>query len=218
MKTSCKLIKKLEPLLKQLNSREYLHHFGPKKYKLKHHLLALLLMQAYKLSLRRIESLLNMFGVKVPTYSALCKRRKKIPTIIWYKLMLLTAGLKHKNVAIDGTGFSKTNPSYHYIKRIDRAEPVKNFAKLSMLYNVDNHKAIAFHIQNKRTNDMKDAKPLLRSYCRMQCLLGDKAYDAEWLHQYCFERGVQTMIPKKKNIHRGRFRKKQMINFSEEKY
>lgn len=218
MNKSCKLIKKLELLLKQLNSREYLHQFGPKKFKLKHHLLALLLMQAYKLSLRRVESLLNNFGVRVPTYSALCKSRKKIPTIIWYKLMLLTAGLKHKNVAIDGTGFSKTNPSYHYIKRIDRKEPVKNFAKLSMLYDIDSHKAIAFHVRNKRAHDMKDARPLLGQYCRMQCLLADKAYDAESLHQYCFERGVQTIIPKKKNIHRGRFRKKQMINYTEEKY
>jgi len=77
-------------------------------------------MQAYKISLRRVENLLNMFEIKVPTYSALCKSRKKTPTIIWSKLMLLTVELKHKNVAIDGAGFSKTNPSYHFIKRIDR--------------------------------------------------------------------------------------------------
>jgi transposase len=218
MKREIKLIKKLELLLKQLNSREYLHHFGPKKFKLKHHLLALLLMQAYKLSLRRVENLLNQFGIKVPTYSALCKNRKKIPTIMWCKLMLLTSGMKHKNVAIDGTGFSKTNPSYHYIKRINSKEHVKNFAKLSMLYDIDKHKAIAFYVKNKRTNDMKDAKPLLKTYCKMQYLFGDKAYDAESLYQYCFEHNVQTIIPKKKNIHRGFYRRKQMKNYSEEKY
>ena len=100
MKKSCKLVKKLELLLRQLNCRGYLHHFGPKKFKLKHHLLALLLMQAYKLSLRRVESLLEMFGIKSPTYSALCKSRKRIPTIIWKNLMLLTSGLQHENVAI----------------------------------------------------------------------------------------------------------------------
>lgn len=218
MKKEFRIVKNIELLLKQLNCRSYLHHFGPKKYKLKHHLVALVLMQAFKLSLRRVEKLLEMFGIKVPTYSALAKSRKRIPTVIWYKLMVLTAGLKHKNVAIDGTGFSRTNPSHHYIKRIDAKEPVKNFAKLSMLYDVDNHKAIAFHIRDRRSNDMKDAKPLLRSYCRMQCLLADKAYDAEWLHQYCFERGVQTIIPKKKNIRRGFYRRKQMINYTEEKY
>ncbi len=218
MKKEIRIVKKIELLLKQLNCRSYLHHYGPKKYKLKHHLVALILMQAFKLSLRRVENLLEMFGIKVPTYSALCKGRRKIPTIIWYKLMVLTAGLRHKNVAIDGTGFSRTNPSHHYIKRIDAKNLVKNFAKLSMLYDVDNHKAIAFHIRDRRSNDMKDAKPLLRSYCKMQCLLADKAYDAEWLHQYCFERGVQTIIPKKKNIRRGFYRRKQMINYTEEKY
>jgi len=176
------------------------------------------MMEAFQLSLRRVESLLKMFEIKVPSYSALCKRRKKIPKIIWYRLMLLTAGLKHKNVAIDGTGFSKTNPSYHYIKRIDSKNPVKSFAKLSMLYDIDNHKAIAFHIRNKRAHDMKDAKPLLDSYCKMQCLLADKAYDAEWLHEYCYEKGIQTIIPKKKNVHNGFYRRKQIKNYSEERY
>ena len=218
MKREVKLVKKIEQMLKQLNLGRYLHRFGPKKYQLKHHLHALILMEAFQLSLRRVEKMLGMLGIKVPTYSALCKRRKKIPSIIWYKIMLLTAGLKHNNVAIDGTGFSKTNPSFHFVKRIDRREPVKNFAKLSMLYDIDSHKAIAFQVRNRRTHDMKDARPLLRSYCRMQCLLADKAYDAEELHQYCYERNVQTIIPKKRNIRRGFYRRKQSINYSEEKY
>lgn len=218
MKKECKLVKKLESLLKQLNCRSYLHHFGPKKYQLKHHLCALILMEAFQLSLRRVEKLLEMFGIKCPTYSALCKRRKKIPKIILNKLILITSGLQHENVAIDGTGFARTNPSQHYIKRIDAKNPVKNFAKFSMLYDVDSHKAIAVHVNQHRTHDMKDAKPLLRYYCRMQCLLADKAYDAEWLHQYCYERKIQTIIPKKVNVHRGFYRSKQMKNYSDEKY
>ncbi len=218
MKKETKLLKKLELLLNQLNCREYLHHFGPKKYKLKEHLFALLLMQAFKLSLRRIESLLKLIGIKVPTYSALCKSRKKIPTIILSKIILVTSGLNHEEVAIDGTGFSRTNPSFHYIKRIDRKEPMKNFAKLSMLYDVKKHKAVAFHIEEKRTNDMKDAKPLLQDYCKMKYLFGDKAYDAEWLHKYCFKHGIKTIIPKKKNIRRGFYRKVQMKNYSDEVY
>ena len=218
MKTTCKLVKKLEQTLKQLNCRSYLHHFGPKKYKLKHYIFALIIMEAYQLSLRRVEKLLAMFGIKAPTYSALCKRRKKIPSFIWKGVMMITAGLQHANVAVDATGFSKTNPSYHYIKRIDRVNPVKGYAKLSMLYDVDSHKVITLHTRTKPAHEIRDVKPLLRSYCRMQCFLGDKAYDAEWLHEYCFERGIQTIIPKKINVHRGRFRKKQMKNFSEEAY
>jgi len=218
MKKTCKLVKKLEQLLKQLNCRSYLHHFGPKKYKLKHHLLALLMMQAYKLSLRRIESLLRMFEIKVPTFSALCYRRKKIPSWIWNNLIQLTAGLKHKNVAVDSTGFSTSNPSLHYVKRIDKNNPIKYYAKLSMFYGIDNRKVIAVKIHSKPRHDIKDVKPLLGSYCRMQCLLADKAYDAEWLHEWCFWKGIQTQIPSKAWTKRGFFRKKQRKNFTEEKY
>jgi len=218
MKNSCKLIKKLELLLKQLNLGRYLHRFGPKKYQLKHHVFALIVMEAFQLSLRRVEKLLEMFGIKAPTYSALCKRRKKIPSWIWNKLVLLTSGLKHANVAIDMTGFSRTNPSHHYLVRVYRAGYRKGYAKISMLYDVESHKVITLHTRLKPTHEMKDAKLILGSYCRMQCLLADKAYDAEWIHEYCFERGVQTIIPKKINIHRGFYRRKQMKNYSEEKY
>jgi transposase len=219
MKESCKLIKKLELLLKQLNCPRWLHHFGPKKYQLKHHLAALAAMEAYQLSLRRVEKMfVEILGIKVPTYSALCKRRKQIPSWIWHKILQITAGLEHENVAIDATGFSRSNPSHHYLVRIYRAGYRKAYAKLSMLYDIDKRKVIAIHVRAKPAHEIRDVKPLLGSYCKMQCLFADKAYDAEWLHEWCFDRGIQTVIPKKKNIHRGRFRKKQMINFSEEKY
>jgi hypothetical protein len=59
MKKETKLLKKLELLLNQLNCREYLHHFGPKKYKLKEHLFALLLMQALSFHLEELKACLN---------------------------------------------------------------------------------------------------------------------------------------------------------------
>ena len=216
-KRRIKLVKKLSILLKQLNCREYLHRLGPKKFKLKHHLLALLMMQAYKLSLRRVESLMEMFGIKCPTYSALCKSRKRIPTWIWNKMLLLTAGLKHKNVAIDGTGFSRSNPSHHYIKRIDGMR-IKGYAKLSMMFSIDNKKVIAVNVRINPAHDIRDVKPLLKSYRRMECLLADKAYDAEWLHEDCFWKGIQTIIPSKTWTKKGFFRRKQKKNFTDEKY
>ena len=218
MNKSCKLVKKLEQLLKQLNLGRYLHRFGPKKYQLKHHLFALIAMEAFQLSLRRVEKMLEMFSMKCPTYSALCKRRKKIPSSIWNKLMLLTSGLQHERVAIDMTGFSRTNPSQHYLRRCYDNQYRKGYAKTSMLYDVENHKVITLHTKVKIRHELKDAKLLLGSYCKMQCLLADKAYDAEWLHQHCFERGIKTIIPKKKTTRRGFYRRKQMINFSEEEY
>ena len=98
-----RLIKKLSKLLKQLNCRTYLHHFGPKKYKFKQHVSALLLKEICQLSFRRVSKILSMLGLAVPTYSALCKMRKRIPMWIWEKLLKLTAGMGYKQVAIDGT-------------------------------------------------------------------------------------------------------------------
>ena len=212
------LLKKLELLLKQLNCREYLHYFGPKKFKLKQHLFALIVMESFQLSLRRVERLLLMFEIQTPTYSALCKRRKKIPTAIWSGLMKLTAGLKHETVAIDATGFSRTNPSHHYLKRIYRAGYFKGYAKMSMLYDVEHHKVLTLHTRVKPAHEVKDAKLLIGNCCQIKCLLADKAYDAEWLHEYCFDRHIKTIIPKKINIRKGFYRRKQQINFSEKLY
>src|SRR3989344_3127255 len=87
-----------------------------------------------------------------------------------------------------------------------------------MLYDIESHKVITLHTRVKPSHEIKDVKLLVGRYSQISCLLADKAYDAEWLHEYCFERKIQTIIPKKKNIRRGRFRKKQMKNYSEEKY
>lgn len=218
MEKQTKLLIKIQRLLKQLNCREYLHHFGPKKFKLKHHLLALISMETFQLSLRRVEKLFLTFEIKVPTYSALCKSRKRIPTAMLEKLVNVTSGLNHEIVAIDSTGFSKTNPSFHYIKRIDCKNPVKSYAKFSILYDVKTHKVITFHTRVKPSHDINDVKILLEKCKEIKYLLADKAYDAEWLHEYCFDRKIKTIIPKKKNIHRGFYRKKQMKNYSEERY
>ena len=218
MKQSCKLIKKLELLLKQLNCRSYLHHFGPKKFKLRQHIFALFFMQIAKSSFRRTSEILGLLGFNVPTYSALCKSRKRIPLRLWNSLLELTSGVKHRKVAIDSTGFSRINPSYHYIKRIDREKPIKSYIKQSSLFDIEKKKFIALKIRGKPRHDVKDVKPLLRSYCRMQCLLGDTAYDSEEVHEICFNKQIQTLIKPRKNVRRGFYRKKQMKNYSDEKY
>ena len=52
----------------------------------------------------------------------------------------------------------------------------------------------------------------------MKNFYGDSAYDAEWLHEYCYWKGCQTYIKPRKNTRRGWCRKKQMVNYTKEKY
>lgn len=218
MKKENKLVKKLELLLKQLNCRSYLHHFGPKKYKFVFHALALLLKESLKCSFRRIEKTLDMLGVKVPTYSALCKSRKRIPTTLWNSLLKLTAGATSGVTAIDGTGFSRTNPSFHYVKRIDAKKPVKRYAKLSALFDLVKKKFLALRVRAKPRHDIKDVRPLLREVKEIESTSMDSAYDAESVFEYCTDRNIRAIIKPKRNARKGFYRKKQRKNYSDEEY
>jgi len=217
MKREVKLARKIKRFLKRLGYPRWLHRFGPKTYELWHHIFAHLAGAVFRLSLRRIEKLLDMLGFKVPTYSALCKSRKRIPISLWQRLMNLTAGNNHSCVAIDSTGISRANPSYHFIKRINRKKPVKSYVKQSSLFDVKNKVFVALRVRSRPRHDIQDAKYLL-DRVQTKNLLGDTAYDANWLHEMCFERGIQTQIKPRKNVRRGFYRKKQMKKYSEDKY
>jgi len=218
MRKEVKLTKKLNSLLKQLNNREYLHHFGPKKYKFVQHAMALLLKEVLKCSFRRIAAILRELDIITPSYSALCKSRKRIPLLLWNSLLKLTAGETSGLIAIDGTGFSRANPSFHYVKRINRRKPVKSFAKLSALFDLVKKKFTALKIRMKPRHDMKDVKPLVYGNTKIKKLFGDSAYDAESLHEYCHWNNIQTLTKPKKKVKLKGFRKFQMKNYSEEEY
>jgi transposase len=154
----------------------------------------------------------------VPTYSALCKSRKRIPISLWNLLLRETSNLSSINVAIDSTGFSRTNPSFHYLKRINCKKPVKRYAKLSAFFDLPTRKFIALNVRVKPRHDIKDFNCLLRKRGDIKSLLGDSAYDAESIHEICFDRQIQTIIKPRKNIKRGFYRRKQMKNYSENRY
>lgn len=217
MKQLTNLKIKIKRFLKILDYPEFLHRFGPKTYKLEDHISNLLLMQICKSSLRRTELIANLFGNKCPTYSALCKRRKKIPLELWQRLLRLTSGLSSGKVAIDGTGFSKSNPSFHYLKRIDGQTP-KNYAKLSALLDLETKKFLIMRIRTTPRHDMQDVKYILKRGDKIKEFYADKGYDSEELHEFCHWSGIQTYIPPKKNVKLRRFRRIQMKKWDERKY
>ena len=214
MKKTNKLIIKIQRLLNQLNQREYLHHFGPKKYKLKQHLFALLFMQIAKWSFRRVSFLRGELGFITPTYSALYKSRKKIPKGIFDKMLGLTINFKPKNVGIDSTGISIFNPSFHFVKRIDRDNPVKSFVKVSAFFDLDRKKFLSVHSKIDKRHDVNDFEILFKKQNSFKNLFADTAYDSEKVHEACFKNKIQTFIKLRKNVKRGFYRRKQMKNYS----
>ncbi len=203
-----RLVKKIKRLLRRANLPRWLHHFGPKTYEFWQHVLALFIRQACRLSYRRVSRLLRDLGFAVPSYSALAKMNRRATQIL-QKLFYQTCPRGQVVVAsVDATTISRTNPSWHYIKRIDRKKPVSRPLKLSQVVDTRRKKILALRLRAKPRHDTQDIKYLLRRMRMPKIFVADKGYDAEWIHALAHERGIITMIPSRKKVHRGFYRKK----------
>lgn len=210
MKKEERLVKKIKRLLRRANLPRWLHHFGPKTYEFWQHVLALFIKQACKLSYRRVVQLLEGLGFIVPSYSALAKMNRRATQIL-EKLFYQTCPKGQVVVAsVDATTISRTNPSWHYIKRIDREKPVSKPLKLSQVVDTRRKKILALRLRAKPRHDTQDVKYLLKRMRKPKILVADKGYDAEWIHALAHELGIITMIPSRKKVHRGFYRKKML--------
>lgn len=190
-----KLINKIKRLIRRLGCPRWLHHFGPKKYEFLEHLTALLVRAFCRLSYRRIVQLFDLMGIRCPSKSALQYTAKKLTSAFWNKVLKVTCGSSYL-IAIDGTGLSRTNPSYHYLRRIDGKIP-KVPVKLSIAYDTRKKKISAAKIRVLPSHDIKDVKNLLEQ-SKPKVFVADKAYDANWLHMYCNKNKIKAYIPIRK--------------------
>lgn len=190
-----KLIHKFKCLLRKIGCPRWLHHFGPKKYELLHHILALVLKQECKLGYRRITRLLRGLGLKCPCYSALWHSMNRMPIALWQRILRATNQNHSYIVALDGTGMSRPLPSPYYYRRIDKPYPVEIPLKLSIAVDTKTKKIVALRLRAKRAHDIKDAAYLVKRMPATAWIVADKAYDAEHLHQYCNNRNIKCCIP-----------------------
>jgi len=215
MKKEEKLVKKVKRLLKRLGYPRWLHHFGPKTYELYQHLVALLMRAFCRLSYRRVAKLFDLLGMICPSKSALQYTAKKLTASFWQRILKITASNPYI-VAIDSTGFSRTHPSYHYLKRIDGKIP-KIPVKMSCSLDTRSKKFCSAKIRVLPAHDIKDAQELLKK-SNPQIGVLDKAYSAETLYRFALEQNILLMIPMKKNVKRGWARKKMHLKFRKRTY
>jgi len=215
MEKKNKLVNKVKRLIRRLGYPRWLHHFGPKKYEFHEHLSALLIRFFCRLSFRRIKQLLDLLGMRCPSKSALQYTSKKLNCAFWDKVMIITSGTPYL-VAIDSTGLSRSNPSYHYLKRIDGKMP-KIPVKLSTVLDTKRKKFCAARVRVLPAHDSKDAKILLRKSNPKIAVL-DKAYNSEKLYEFAHNNKILLMIPKKSNAKRGHYRKKMSKHFRKRTY
>src|SRR3989344_1570799 len=195
MKKEEKLVNKVKRLIRSLGCPRFLHRFGPKTYELYEHLVALLIRFYCRLSYRRVKKLLDLLSIRCASKSALQYNAKKIPSWLWNKALQLTSGAKHHIVALDGTGFTRVNPSYYYLRRIDGKMPRKH-VKLTAAFDTRRKTWCAANIRVLPKHDMRDAKHLIKR-SNPRVVVMDKAGDAEGLHKYCYENGIEEHIPLK---------------------
>jgi len=196
MEKETKLVNKVKRLIRKAGLPRWLHRYGPKKYEFWHHALALIVKQECRLGYRRVSRLLNWLGFKTPTYSALAKMFKRLHWSVWQKILNITNGQKLNIVAIDGSGMSRPLPSPYYYRRIDKPYPVEIPLKLSIAVDTRTKKIVALRLKARNSHDIKDVRYLIRKLpSKPNKLVADKAYDAEWLHQFCKDRGIEAVIP-----------------------
>ena len=210
MKKETRLVNKIKRLLRRLGCPRWLHHYGPKTYEFFDHLSALLLRAFCRLSYRRVKQLFDLLGMKCPSKSALQYTSAKLDANFWQKVLKATSGNPYL-VAIDSTGFSRTNPSYHYLKRIDGKMP-KVPVKASTAFDTKKKKFCAAKIRVLPAHDIKDAKFLLRN-SNPKIAVADKGYNAEHLFNFAAENEIRLIVPSKSNAKRGFYRKKAQKNF-----
>ena len=208
MKKEERLINKLKRLMRRIGCPRWLHHFGPKKFVSWQLNLGLLIKEVFRLSYRRAMKFLNEYYDIELHWTTLQKFRKRLPLSIWQRLLSYTVEEPIEIAAIDGTSMQRSNPSSHYLKRIDRDSRTQVPIFLNAMVDVVRRKFISVRHHAKRSGEVPDVRYLV-DQCKqeIELILMDKLYDSEKLHRYLRDLGIFSIAPVKKNWARGQLRK-----------
>jgi len=161
-------------------------------------------MQQLQLSYRRLVEICEQDGTqhmlclkRIPHYTTFQKFMKRTPKKLFEKLVKACRkilNLKNIESSIDSTGFSNTNPSHHYCKRIHKE--VKNYTKTTFL--TDNKTKLILNVNSvsDHTHDSKFFKPMIKELKNsLKLVLADKGYDSKENREYCFDNHIEVHIP-----------------------
>jgi transposase len=190
-------------------------------------------------SYRRFIEICNENGVqrmlcikRIPHFTTLQKFVQRTPKLLFEGLVRACRKLLNLHdvtVSIDGTGFSNTNPSHYYCKRVD-GKTAKNYTKT--LFLADNKTKLVLNIRthSDHRNETIHFIPLVKELkTALSCVLADKAYDSKANRRYCWDNNIEVHIPVREwKQHRQRYghepflkskyRKKAARLFDKQKY
>jgi hypothetical protein len=171
--------------------------------------------QEYTRSLRRTQQLLFELGLPVPHWTTIQKAARRFTARVWnllHRLSLLD--VEPYLAAVDSTYYSLTNPSAHYMRRIERTH-VSCPAKLSVLVDTRTGTCLACRFRARPAHDARDVPYLLRHAVALpKKLVGDSAYDAEQnVFEPCHDRNIIAVVQPRKGWKQGFYRHKMRKHF-----
>jgi len=137
---------------------------------------------------------------RIPHFTTIHKFVKRMKKSLFEKLVRACRkllNLKNIEASIDATGFSNTNPSHHYCKRINKN--VKNYTKTTFL--TDNKTKLILDVKtvSDHTHDSTFFKPMVKQLAGcLKTVLADKGYDSQSNRKYCWNNGIEVHIPFRK--------------------
>jgi hypothetical protein len=213
-----RLLNKIRLHLRKAGVPRYIQHKGTKRFTTAELVLGLAVREAYRLSYRRAAHFLDEYYAIGLHWTTLQKAAARLPAWFWECVLRATAPLFSSVAAIDGTGYARTNPSEHYLKRIDRKRPAVPI-KLSMMIDVDTRRILSARVRVRPAHDVRDVHGLInRAPEHPLVVLADKGYDSEPLHRWFDEKGIRFIAPTRRNCRRGRHRIKLRDDFPQTEY
>jgi len=209
---------KLYQQLRHVGAPKWFHHFGPKKFRLFELVLGLAVRARYCLSYRRAARFLSEDYDLDLHWTTLQKAAARLPVSLWQAVLASLAPDECFSGAVDASGFNTTNPSHHYLRRINGSLP-RCPVKLSVLVDTDSRKILSARIRAKPRHDILDVPSLIRqSPAKPWQLLMDKGYDSEKLHAFLDEKSIWSVAPTRKDCKRGRHRRVLRDHFPKGEY
>jgi len=203
MKKKKGLIQKLNQFVGSLRLPKHFNKKGPKKYKVKQHVIAWLVKQATKSSYRLNSELCYDLRVTKAHFTTLGKAIKRFPMWLWNKISSFDSD--EELVALDATGIERSNPSSYYQWRINSNYKVKKCIKLSIIAGIKTKRVLRAHVRARPRHDVIDAKKLMTD---KRIYLADKGYNSEKLFEKAHNLDGKLITPPKKGCKKGFYRKK----------
>ena len=205
----------------------YCHRFSPKKFTQPQLFACLVLKEFFRADYRGIMGILadtpnlcEAIGLKkVPHWTTLQKAsRRLLGNASVHKLLDATVvrarprrrckrRLRVRQSAVDSSGFEAHHTSHYFIRRRAKGRKdwqittYRRFPKLALLCDCSSHLVLAALAERGPGPDITHFERIVcQAYrrARIETLLGDAGYDAEWVHEVArHDLGIRTLIPPK---------------------